>query len=108
MSLSNLFVHHVFFWLKDPGNPEDRAALIGGLQKLSKIAAIREFHIGQPADTDRDVIDTSYAISWMLLFATAEDQASYQTDPIHLQFVKECSPLWSKVMVYDSINIANQ
>lgn len=104
MALSNIFVHHVYFWLKDPGSKEDRAALIAGLRQLSKAAIIKESHIGQPADTNRDVIDTSYAVSWLLLFDTAEDQASYQTDPAHLLFVKECSALWSKVLVYDSVD----
>ncbi|HWK02270.1 MAG TPA: Dabb family protein [Puia sp.] len=98
-----MFVHHVFFWLKDPGSREDCAALVAGLQKLSKAGMIKDFHIGQPAGTNRDVIETSYAVSWLLLFDTSEDQEAYQTDPIHLQFVKECSPLWSKVVVYDSI-----
>ena len=83
----------------------DRDALIAGLRKLSKVSTIREFHIGLPAGTSRDVIDTSYSVSWMLKFDTPEDQDSYQVDPIHLQFVKECSPLWNKVVVYDSIDI---
>jgi hypothetical protein len=102
--MTNVFVHHVYFWLKNPDSQKDRAALIAGLRKLSGAGAISQFHIGQPAGTDRDVIDTSYAVSWLLLFNTAEDQASYQTDPIHLQFVEECSPLWSKVVVYDSVD----
>ncbi len=104
MQLSKIFVHHVYFWLKNPGSKEDKASLIAGLQRLSKAASIKDFHIGQPAGTDRDVIDSSYAVSWLLLFATAAAQASYQTDPIHLQFVEECSALWSKVVVYDSID----
>jgi len=102
--LSNKFIHHVYFWLNNPGSDKDRAALIAGLQKLSKTGIIKYFHIGQPAGTDRDVIDTSYAVSWLLLFDTAEDQASYQIDPDHLLFVKECSQLWSKVVVYDSVD----
>jgi hypothetical protein len=103
--LSNKFVHHVYFWLKNPGSAEDRVALIAGLEKLSKTGIINYFHIGLPAATNRDVIDTSYAVSWLLLFNTAEDQASYQTDPDHLLFVKECSHLWSKVVVYDSEDV---
>jgi hypothetical protein len=104
MSLSNIFVHHVFFWLKNPGSAADRAALIAGLKKLSKAATIKQFHIGGPAGTNRDVIEASYAVSWLLFFDGPADQESYQTDPIHLQFVKECSPLWSKVVVYDSVD----
>ncbi|MDR3715669.1 MAG: Dabb family protein [Puia sp.] len=104
MSFSNVFVHHVFFWLKNPGSTADRDRLVAGLKKLSKTPSIKDFHIGLPAATDRSVIDRSYAVSWMVLFRTAADQDSYQVDPIHLEFVEECSPLWSKVLIYDSID----
>jgi len=104
MPLSNIFVHHVFFWLRNPGSATDRAALIAGLKKLSKAAMIKQFHIGEAAGTNREVIETSYAVSWLLFFDTPADQDLYQTDPIHLLFVKECSPLWSKVVVYDSVD----
>ena len=96
------FVHHVYFWLNRPDSPEDRAALIAGLRALSAAPTIRASHIGVPAATDRDVIDRSYAVSWMLLFDSKEDQDRYQVDPIHLKFVKDCSPLWQRVVVYDS------
>lgn len=98
----NIFIHHVFFWLKNPESKTDRDKLIEGLKKLSKVKTIKSFHIGQPAATNREVIDRSYSISWMLIFKNKADQDSYQTDPVHLKFVEECSALWSKVVVYDS------
>jgi hypothetical protein len=100
----NGFIHHVFFWLKNPESKEDLERLLIGLQKLSKALTIRDFHIGKPANTNRDVIDTSYAASWLVFFESAEDQDVYQTDPVHLKFIEECSYLWSKVMVYDTIS----
>jgi hypothetical protein len=103
--MKNIFVHHVYFWLKNTGNKEDRDKLVAGLKKLSAVKTIKQFHIGQPADTKRDVIDTSYAVSWLALFDNGADQASYQTDPIHLKFVEECSSLWVKVVVYDSVDM---
>lgn len=103
--IENKFIHHVYFWLKNIGNKDDRAKLVEGLTKLSKVKTIKTFHIGQPADTNRDVIDRSYAISWFTMFDNATDQASYQTDPIHLKFVEEYSHLWSKVIVYDSVDV---
>lgn len=102
--MQNVFVHHVFFWLKEPGNEESKKLLIAGLQKLTAVSTIKSFHIGVPAGTERSVIDTSYAVSWLLIFDKASDQEQYQIDPIHLDFVKECSPLWEKVVVYDSID----
>ncbi len=96
------FIHHVYFWLKDPDNEQDLVRLIGGLNKLSNVRTIREWHIGRPAGTRRDVIDSSWSVSWMLLFDDKAAQDQYQVDPIHLEFVKSCSPLWEKVVVYDS------
>jgi hypothetical protein len=103
--VENKFIHHVYFWLKNPDSKEDRAKLVEGLKKLSKVKTIKMFHIGQPADTNRDVIDRSYAVSWFTLFDNAADQASYQTDPIHLKFIEECSNVWTKVVVYDSVDV---
>ena len=101
------FIHHVYFWLKNSGSNEDRNQLIEGLQKLSAAAIIHDFHIGVPAPTNRDVIDSSYAVSWLLLFKNKEDQDSYQTDPMHLKFIEECSHLWSRVVVYDTLNVTS-
>lgn len=104
MQLSNIFIHHVYFWLHNPGSQADKQALLEGLQKLSTCKTIQQFHIGMPADTNRDVIDFSYSFSWCLFFANKEDEELYQVDPIHLNFIKECSHLWKKVLVYDSVD----
>ncbi|HEX6845716.1 MAG TPA: Dabb family protein [Chitinophagaceae bacterium] len=99
-----MFIHHVYFWLKNPGNKEDKAKLIEGLKKLSKVKTIKNFYIGQPAATRREVIDSSYDVSWLLFFDNAAHQDSYQTDPVHLKFVEDCSGLWQKVVVYDTVD----
>ena len=101
----NPFFHHVFFWLNNPESTDDRAKLIEGLKTLRAVKTIREYHIGQPAGTNRDVIEKTYSISWLLVFDNAADQESYQSDPIHLKFVETCSILWKKVVVYDTIDI---
>ena len=103
MELSTSFVHHVFFWLNNPESKEDLEKLIEGLHTLTQIPEIKSFHIGIPAETNRGVIDTSYTISWLNIFATPEDQEKYQHHPIHLAFVENCSSLWKKVQVYDSV-----
>ncbi len=97
-----MFVHHVFFWLK-PG--ADRQQLIDGLQPLISIETIRQWHIGIPAGTHRPVIDSSYSLSWLLQFDTEADEAYYQEHPEHLRFVAECSHLWERVVVYDTVSV---
>lgn len=101
----DMFIHHVYFWLKKPGNNKDTEKLAEGLKTLTGISTIRLHHIGRPASTNREVIDRSYDISWLLVFDNAADQEQYQSDPIHLEFVKNYSQLWSRVVVYDSVNI---
>jgi hypothetical protein len=104
MVFEDMFIHHVYFWLNNPESRDDLEKLRAGLQKLTAVRTIKLFHIGEPAETHRNVIDRTYSISWLVIFENSEDQASYQDDPIHLNFVKECSALWNKVLVYDSVN----
>lgn len=103
--LKNCFIHHVYFWLKNPDSKADLEQLVAGLKKLSNVKTIQQFHIGKPAATRRDVIESGYAVSWFTQFANAADEEHYQTDPIHLKFIEECSHLWSKVIVYDSVDV---
>lgn len=100
--LEGKFVHQVYFWLVDPEEPANKAALLEGLEKLSAIPEIVYFHIGSPAATRRDVIDSSYSLSWLAVFSNAKDQDIYQEHPIHIDFVANCKHLWNKVVVYDS------
>lgn len=98
--------HHVFFWLKNPDSKEDLRKLIEGVQTLSKIETIREFHIGVPASTEkRPVVDASFSVSELLFFDDVEGQNIYQEHPVHQKFVENYSHLWEKVIVYDSKGI---
>jgi len=99
-------IHHVYFWLKNPGSKEDLAKLIEGLRTLEKIETVRKIHIGVPALTEaRGVVDASYSASELLFFDDLGGQATYQDHPIHKKFVEDCSPLWQKVIVYDSMDV---
>ena len=99
-------VHHVFFWLKNPDSKEDLQKLLDGLRTLHKIETIRSLRIGVPASTEkRDVVDNSYSASELMLFDDLAGQKTYQDHPIHQQFIKDCSHLWERVIVYDSIDV---
>lgn len=99
-------VHHVFFWLKRPGSAEDRDQLVAGLRALAKIPVIRNLQIGVPASTEqRDVVDSSFDVSELMLFDNVVDQKVYQDHPIHQDFVAKCSHLWRKVIVYDMLTV---
>jgi hypothetical protein len=98
-------VHHVFFWLKNAGSIEDRDKLVEGVKTLSKIETVRELRVGIVASTEkRDVVDNSWAVSELMFFSDVAGQATYQSHPIHLEFIKNYSHLWEKVIVYDAID----
>lgn len=99
---ARVFLHHVYFWLKDPKDPAARGALAAGLRKLAACKDILWSHIGYAAPSDRDVVDDSFSVSWLCFFADAAAQERYQADPIHLKFVEDCAHLWDRVVVYDT------
>ena len=99
-------IHHVFFWLKNPSSKEDLEQLIAGVKTLGKIETVRELRVGVVAKTEkRDVVDQSWAVSEHMQFSDLAGQATYQTHPIHLEFIKNCSHLWEKVIVYDAMDV---
>lgn len=102
--LKKQLVHHVFFWLKNPGSVTDRDKLVEGVKTLSKIETIRKLHVGVLASTEkRDVVDTTWDVSELMFFDDTAGQKVYQDHPIHQEFIKNYSHLWSKVVVYDAM-----
>ena len=99
-------IHHVFFWLVNPSSEEDLNKLLEGIKTLGNIEVVTKIHVGVPATTeDRSVVESSYSASELLFFDTVEDQKTYQDHPVHQKFVEQCSHLWQKVVVYDTIDV---
>ncbi len=97
-----MFVHHVFFWLKEGLEPYNIRKFEEGVNSLPAIEHVKLGDVGKPASTDRPVIERSYSYSLLLVFESKDKHDSYQVDPIHVKFVDGCSSLWSKVLIYDS------
>jgi len=103
---SKMLLHHVFFWLKQPGSVSDRKKLVEGLQTLKAIPTIKQLHIGYPASTEkREVVDNSWDVSELMFFDDLAGQKVYQDHPIHQAFVQNYSHLWNKVVVYDAMDV---
>jgi hypothetical protein len=102
MLLQNIFVHHVYFWLKDKA---ELPKLIEGLNSLAAITYIKQIHVGVPASTHRDVVDRSYDASLLIIFDNQDYQDAYQVDAIHENFVENyAKPLCAKIVVKDSVD----
>ncbi|MGV3589399.1 MAG: Dabb family protein [Adhaeribacter sp.] len=97
-----MFVHHVLFWLKSDNTPDEIKKFEASVSSLKSIKSVHMADVGKPASTDRPVIDTTYSYSLLLVFNSLADHDAYQVDPVHLQFVADCSKLWERVLIYDS------
>ena len=102
--IEKLFIHHVFFWLKKPVSDQAKAKFEKALKQLATIETVVDHHLGIPAPTNRDLIDTTYSYSLLLAFRNKSDQDVYQTHPTHLKFINDCQELWERVVVYDTIS----
>ncbi|MDW3209206.1 MAG: Dabb family protein [Reichenbachiella sp.] len=107
--ISGKFAHSVLIWLNNPDNASDRQKIEKGLKELIENSDyIRSAHLGVPALTARDVVDNSYTYHLMVTFGSKEEQDKYQVEPAHKKFLADCKNLWSKVLIYDSINVLKE
>lgn len=100
-----MFVHHVFFWLKEGLDSSEIQKFEETVKTLLSISHVKMGDVGKPASTNRPVIDTSYSYSLLLVFENEEKHDHYQVDPVHQNFIDTCASLWSKVLIYDSETI---
>jgi hypothetical protein len=93
--------------LKNPDNTAERDQLLAALRGLRQIKEIQLAHLGAPSvnDFDRPVTDATYSFSVLLLFASKADEEAYLVHPLHKAFIDNNKHLWSKVVVYDSLEV---
>lgn len=97
------FLHIVFFWLKQKDAESKRRFLSELMKFIDNVEVIKTKHVGTPADTDREVIDSTYSYSLILSFDSKKEHDIYQEHPLHKNFINNASSLWERVLVYDSV-----
>lgn len=98
-----MFIHCVYFWLREDLSAADRQAFERGLDTLLSIETIETSYRGVPAPTDRPVIERSYSIGIVVVFRDQAAHDAYQAHPKHDRFRDECAGYWSKVQIYDFV-----
>lgn len=95
--------HIVLVWLKKPGNSADRATVIAATKQFQAgIRQIQHISVGQVVPSDRDIVDDSFDVGFVMRFANKEDMTAYEQHPVHVNTVKEkLLPLAKKILVYD-------
>ena len=94
--------HVVVIWLKNPGNPTDRQAILTASDNLRRIPGLLTLDSGFPLPSDRPVVDDSFDIAFTMRFDSVNSLNAYECDPRHLKEVAEVlKPLSQKILVYD-------
>lgn len=96
--------HTVFFWLDESLTDEQKASFEGGLRALFDIDVVVTGHFGTPAPTParEGVTQNDFDYTLFLNFDSIEDHNTYQAHPEHEVFVKNFSPWFKTVRVYDT------
>ena len=98
-----MFVHAVYFWLREGLTPAEEQRLDAGLRSLCTIPGVAHAHVGVPAATDRPVIERGYSRALVLTFPDEAAHDGYQTHPVHDRFRAECGGYWTTVRIFDSV-----
>jgi hypothetical protein len=99
-----MFYHCVHFWLREDLSSAERAAFIDGVRALGDSEYVQWIRVGRPAGTDREVVDNSWDVQLLAIFADAAAHERYQAaDPVHEQFIDRFADCWTRVLIYDSI-----
>lgn len=97
-----MFVHSVFFWLKDEITLPQKMTFRAGLESLRMCDSVRALYVGVPASTNRPVVDRSYTFALTVVFDDLEGHDAYQVHPMHKKFVDNFSSYWQRVLIYDA------
>lgn len=98
-----MFIHSVYFSLRDDLTPAERRRFEDGIRSLAAIESVERGHIGKPAPTDRAVIDRAYTHALILIFADQRAHDDYQVHPVHDSFREQCAGYWSGIRIFDTI-----
>jgi hypothetical protein len=88
--------------MKEDITADDLKKFERSVSTLPGIDVVKFGDVGKPAGTNRPIIERSYSYSLLLAFADQNAHDIYQTHPVHLKFVEDCSQLWDRVLIYDS------
>lgn len=95
--------HNVYFWLDPSLTDEQKTSFEGGLAALFAIDVVASGCFGKAAATPvRPVTQNTYDYALVLEFDSVAQHDAYQAHPDHDVFVKQFSPWFKEVRVFDT------
>ena len=99
----SLFVHSVYFWLKEDVTAEQYNQFVDVLRGLEQIKSVQAMEVGHPAGTPRDVVDNSYDVALLVYFNDRAGHDLYQADTIHTGAVAVFEDWIEDIVIYDTV-----
>lgn len=100
----SVFVHSVFFWLKEGTAETVLQEMEEDCWKLiDSMPMVQSTYVGYPAGTPREVVDNSYSLGLTTILPDPDAHDAYQVHPNHQQFLEKYKSHWEKVQIYDFI-----
>lgn len=94
--------HVVLLWLKTPGDAAAIDKIIQTSREFRQIPGVISIKAGRPIPSTRPVVDSSYDVGLVMMFADEAALQAYETHPQHVKAVHEVlRPLAAKFQVYD-------
>ena len=100
--MAALFVHNVFFSLREPNAERVQSLVADCNEYLGTIPGLLFYAAGTLSDVDRPVSDRDYDVALHTVFASQQAHDVYQTHPRHQEFIARQKAHWAKVRVFDS------
>jgi hypothetical protein len=96
----------MLFWLKRPGNVDDRTVLLRGLRTLRRVRGVTELRVGRPLLGDRPGLDQSFDLGLIVVFRDRGALEKFEQDPRRRGVLDAMlQPLVRRYTVY---NLANE
>jgi len=98
-----MFIHNVYFWLKDGLDEGAITAFERGLQTLCVSPPAKAGAWGPPAPSEpRSVVDGSFSYGLHVVFDDLAGHDAYQVGAVHQAFLAGNASKWERVLVYDT------
>ena len=96
----------MLFWLKRPGNGDDRNILRRGLRTLRRVRGVTDLRVGRPLPGDRSGLEQSFDLGVIVIFRDREALEKFEHDPRRRGVLDAMlQPLVRRYTVY---NLANE
>jgi hypothetical protein len=95
--------HVMIYWLKRPGNSDDRNVLLRAARSLRKVRGVTDFRVGTPFAQIGN--EPPFDLSLVLTFRNRRALEKFETDPHRQETIdRALSSLVRRSVVYDFVN----